>query len=223
MKPACAKPKGGRVKPTRPVIKSIGETDYGGCMRKMRDVTLARDSNSLDEIWLTTHPPVYTLGQSGKKGHLLRDNGIPVAQSDRGGQITYHGPGQAIAYVLFDLVRAGIGIRTLVNTLEQATINFLASHNIAGKRAKGMPGVYVAGSKIAALGLRIRKGRSYHGISLNVDLDLAPFDDIDTCGYKNLDDTSMKALGVEITCDEAIVAWGESIAEALLESRFHNA
>lgn len=212
MRPAAARTAGGIA---RPEVISLGETGYAECWSRMREFTDGRDGSSRDEVWLTTHPPVYTLGQSGKDGHVLRDNGIEVVRTDRGGQVTYHGPGQAVAYVLFDLVRAGTGIRTLVRAIENATVDFLAGFGIEGARRDGMPGVYVGGAKIAAIGLRVRRGRSYHGASLNVDVDLAPFSDIDTCGFRDLADTSMRELGHEEGCDEVAPKWGEAIADAL--------
>ena len=199
----------------KPTIRELGVTEYEECCERMKRYTDFRVEDSKDEIWLTTHPPVYTLGQSGKAGYLLVDNGIKLVRSDRGGQITYHGPGQAIAYVLFDLVRAKTGIRTLVRTLEQATISLLSHHGIQGRQRSRMPGVYVDDAKIAALGLRVRRGRSYHGISLNVDVDLAPFADMDTCGYRDLADTSMREQGSTSSYDEVARQWGASIADEL--------
>ncbi len=212
VKPAAASP---ARTAARPAVVSLGETGYAECWSRMREFTDGRDGTTRDEVWLTAHPPVYTLGQSGREGHVLRDNGIEVVRTDRGGQVTYHGPGQAVAYVLFDLVRAGIGIRTLVRTIETATVDFLAGFGIEGARRDGMPGVYVGGAKIAAIGLRVRRGRSYHGASLNVDVDLAPFSDIDTCGFKGLADTSMRELGRAESCADVAPKWGEAIAVAL--------
>lgn len=199
----------------RPQVKELGATEYEDCHKLMRDFTDGRDERSPDEVWLTSHPSVYTLGQSAKAGQLLRDNGIRLVRTDRGGQITYHGPGQAVAYVLVDLHRAGYGVRTLVRRLEQATIALLDSHGIEGRRRDGMPGIYAGEAKIAALGLRVRHGCTYHGTSLNVDVDLAPFADMDTCGHKDLEDTSMHALGATAPCDEVAARWGEAIADAI--------
>lgn len=150
----------------------------------MRD--FCENGGAADEIWLLQHAPVYTLGQAGRAEYLLRENGIPLVRSDRGGQITYHGPGQLVAYLLLDLRRRGMGARALVDKMENAVILLLAEYGIAAESKPGAPGVYVNGAKIAALGLRIRRGRTYHGISFNVKMDLAPFADIAPCGFSGL-------------------------------------
>jgi lipoyl(octanoyl) transferase len=152
----------------------------------MRDFTAARSADTPDEVWLCQHPPVFTQGLAGRPEHLLRDIGVPVVKIDRGGQITYHGPGQLVAYLLLDLRRRGLTVKGLVNRIEQAVIDLLAGYGIAGERREGAPGVYVGGAKIAALGLKIRNGCSYHGLSLNVAMDLAPFSAINPCGYEGL-------------------------------------
>ncbi|WP_210756900.1 lipoyl(octanoyl) transferase LipB [Caldichromatium japonicum] len=152
----------------------------------MRAFTEMRGPTTPDELWLLEHAPVFTLGQAGLPEHLLDPGTIPVIQSDRGGQVTYHGPGQLIAYLLFDLRRAGIGVRYLVERLEQAVIDLLHGYGIRGERRPGAPGVYVAEAKIAALGLRVRNGCCYHGLALNVAMDLAPFARINPCGYPGL-------------------------------------
>ena len=164
----------------------------------MRDFTLARTADTPDELWLVEHPPVYTLGIAAKPEHLPRiDNGIPIVRSDRGGQITYHGPGQVVVYTLLDLRRRQIGVRALVRTLERAVIELLAEHGVSAAGREDAPGVYVDGSKVAALGLRIRNGCAYHGLSLNVDMDLSPFDAINPCGYPGLRVTQTRDLGLE--------------------------
>lgn len=157
----------------------------------MRAFTDSRDADTPDELWLLEHPPVFTLGQAGRPEHLLAPGTIPVIQTDRGGQVTYHGPGQLVAYVLLDLRRAGIGIKRLVERLEQAVIDLLAEHGIEAERRANAPGVYVAGAKIASLGLRVRNGCSYHGLALNVDMDLEPFSRINPCGYAGLSITQL--------------------------------
>jgi lipoyl(octanoyl) transferase len=167
--------------------------------------TAARDAATPDELWVCEHPPVYTLGQAGKPEHRLADNGIPLVKTDRGGQITYHGPGQVVVYPLLDLKRRGLGARAFVGCLEQAVIDLLAAQGLAAIRLEGAPGVYVdrggpAGpEKIAALGLRIRRACSYHGLSLNVDMDLAPFSAINPCGHAGLPVTQTRDLGVDLT------------------------
>ena len=169
--------------------RSLGFQDYEQVWQAMRSFTDRRTAISPDEIWTLQHPAVFTLGQAGKLEHLLNPGDIPVVASDRGGQVTYHGPGQIIAYVLYDLRRAGIGVKTLVRRLEQSVIDLLAELNIAAQPKPDAPGVYVAGRKIASLGLRVRHGRSYHGLSLNYDMQLEPFSRINPCGYPGLEVT----------------------------------
>lgn len=164
---------------------------------RMREFTLTRDAQTADEIWLMEHPPVYTVGIAGKPEHWPRvDNGIPVVRVDRGGQITYHGPGQLVAYQLLDMRRRGLTIRPLVRLMEQAVINLLAEYDIAARGSTDAPGVYVGEAKIAALGLRIKNGCCYHGLALNVDVDLAPFTAINPCGYPGLHVTRTRDLGI---------------------------
>lgn len=178
------------------IARRLGRVDYQPTWRAMQDFTAARNAGTPDEIWLLEHPPVFTQGMAGRPEHLLRDAGVPLVETDRGGQITYHGPGQVIAYLLLDLTRRGLKVRELVSRIEQATIALLAAHNVEGERRAGAPGVYVGGAKIAALGLRVKGGRSYHGLSLNVDMDLAPFAAINPCGYPGLKVTQLRDLGV---------------------------
>jgi lipoyl(octanoyl) transferase len=179
------------------IVRRFGLLAYESTWRQMQEFTAARAQNAdsvADEIWLLQHPPVFTQGQAGKPEHLLRDIGIPVVRIDRGGQITYHGPGQLVVYLLIDLRRRAIKIRELVRRMEQALINLLAEYDIAAERIAGAPGVYVAGAKIAALGLRVRNGCTFHGLSLNVDMDLTPYAAINPCGYQGLAVTQMKGL-----------------------------
>jgi lipoyl(octanoyl) transferase len=168
----------------------------------MQAFTAARGPDSPDELWIVQHPPVYTVGQAGRVEHLPRYGAVPVERIDRGGQITYHGPGQAIVYTLLDLPRRALRVRDLVDRLEQAVIDLLAPYNVVAERRAGAPGVYVAGAKIAALGLRVRHGCSYHGVALNVDMDLAPFAAIDPCGYPGLAVTQCRDLGIADSADE---------------------
>lgn len=193
-------------------VRTLGITDYAATLAAMRRFTHGRDAATPDEIWLTEHAPVYTQGLAGKAAHVLDARGIPVVQSDRGGQVTYHGPGQAIAYVLIDLARRGLKVRELVRLIEDAVIDTLDQVGIAGERRAGMPGVYVGGAKIAALGLKVGRGCSYHGASLNVDLDLAPFDGINPCGYPGLASTSLRAQGCTAALDTARATLGRQLA-----------
>jgi lipoyl(octanoyl) transferase len=178
-------------------IKQLGLQPYETSWLAMREYTDRRDASSPDQLWLLQHTPVFTLGQAGKSEHLLEPGSIPVVRTDRGGQVTYHGPGQLIAYLLLDLRRAKLGVRALVSHLEQAVVSLLSDYRIHGAAKPEAPGVYVDGRKIAALGLRVRQGRSFHGLSLNVDMDLAPFQRINPCGYPGLDVTQLKDLGID--------------------------
>lgn len=181
------------------VVKRLGRVDYIPVWEAMRRFTATRTETTADEIWLLEHPPVYTLGQAGRPEHLLpagRDAGIPLVHIDRGGQITYHGPGQLVTYLLIDLPRRRLKVRELVYLMEQALIDCLADYDIAAARKAGAPGVYVDGAKIAALGLRVKNGCSYHGLALNVDVDLAPFSWINPCGYEGLATARLRDFGV---------------------------
>lgn len=174
--------------------RQLGLRDYQPTWQAMRDFTEQRTDDTPDEIWTLQHPPVFTLGQAGKPEHLLNPGDIPIVNSDRGGQVTYHGPGQIVAYVLYDLKRGGIGVKTLVQRLETAVIDLLADYGLSSAPQEKAPGVYVDGRKIASLGLRVRRGRSYHGLSLNADMDLEPFGRINTCGYTDLQVTQVADL-----------------------------
>ncbi len=178
-------------------VRRLGRVDYEPTWRAMQSFTLERTADAADELWLLEHPPVYTLGVAGRPEHLPRvANGIPVIKTDRGGQVTYHGPGQAVVYLLLDLRRRGIPVRPLVRMMEQAVIDLLASYGIAAGGRNEAPGVYVGGAKIAALGLRIKNGCCYHGLAFNVDMDLSPFRVIDPCGYSGLAVTQTRDLGI---------------------------
>ena len=179
------------------VLRELGEAvPYEATWQAMRQFTAQRDANTPDEIWLLQHPAVYTLGQAGKREHLLCETTIPVIPIDRGGQITYHGPGQVILYPLLDLRRWGLNVRQLVRLLENSVIACLAQYGLSAQGDVNAPGVYVAGAKIAALGLRVRQGCCYHGLSLNVAMDLRPFQAINPCGYAGMAVTQLRDLGV---------------------------
>jgi len=201
--------------PTGVEIRTLGRTDYQATWRAMQAFTAARTADTPDEIWLTEHPPVYTLGLAGRREHLLRDNGIPAIKVDRGGQITYHGPGQLVAYVLMDLKRAKLGVRDMVRRIEAAVIQWLDSVGISAYGKDSAPGVYVATTrgeaKIAALGLKVRNGCTYHGLAVNIAMDLSPFADIDPCGYPGLDVTQLADLGVA----RSLAAAGAELAPLL--------
>jgi lipoyl(octanoyl) transferase len=177
-------------------VRNLGLVAYEPAWRAMQAFNAARTSDTEDQFWLVEHPPVFTLGLAGRREHVLDPGDIPVIATDRGGQVTYHGPGQAIVYALVDLRRLGIGAKELVRRLEQAAIDTLAAYGIVGARRAGMPGVYVDAAKIAAIGLRIARGCSYHGIAMNVENDLEPFTRIDPCGYHGLASARTADLGV---------------------------
>ncbi|MGH8224441.1 MAG: lipoyl(octanoyl) transferase LipB [Woeseiaceae bacterium] len=177
-------------------IRSLGRRDYEPLWRSMQRFTDQRDQATPDEIWFTEHPPVFTLGLNASREHLLTPGPIPVVQIDRGGQVTYHGPGQLMIYPLVDLKRSGFGVRDVVTALEQSAVDTLAEFGVAAASRRDAPGVYVDGRKIASVGLRIRRGASYHGMAFNVDMDLEPFTRINPCGYANLEVTDLARLGV---------------------------
>ena len=170
----------------------------------MRELTDSRQSEDADQLWVCEHPPVYTLGQAGRREHIHNPGNIPIEQSDRGGQVTYHGPGQVIVYTMIDLKRASLGVRSMVMALENSVINLLAEYDIEAAGRREAPGVYVGDKKIAALGLRVRRGCTYHGLALNIDPDLAPFAGIDPCGYKGQVVTSTAELGVSVPKKELV-------------------
>lgn len=179
------------------VIRNLGLRDYMPVWTSMQEFTAERTVDMLDEYWIVEHPPVFTLGLSAKAGHILSAQDIPVIHTDRGGQVTYHGPGQIVIYVLIELRRKNLSIRRLVASIEQAVISMLEAYGIDANSQAGAPGVYVDGRKIAALGLRVKHGRTYHGFSFNVDMDLTPFGNIDPCGYEGLEVTQLKELVAE--------------------------
>ena len=183
--------------PGRVVIRDLGLTDYEPVWRDMQRFTDARDANTPDEIWFTEHQPVFTLGLNAAREHLLAPGDIPVIQIDRGGQVTYHGPGQLMIYPLVDIRRARIGVRELVTALEQSVVDLAAGYGIEAASRADAPGVYVAGVKLASVGLRIRRGASFHGMALNVNVDLEPFSRINPCGFENLEVTDLARLNAE--------------------------
>jgi lipoyl(octanoyl) transferase len=197
---------------SRITIKRLGLVPYQPTWEAMKSFTASRTADTADEIWLLQHAPIYTYGVAGRLEHLPPgDNAIPVLKVDRGGQITYHGPGQLVAYVLLDLQRRGSSVRGLVRALERTVIDLIAEFGIRAATRDGAPGVYVGNAKVAALGLRIRRGCSYHGLSLNASMDLAPFDAIDPCGYPDLKVTQLRDLGV----NEPLDALGERLVSKL--------
>jgi len=180
-----------------PVIRHLGMQEYEPTWRRMQSFTESRDADTPDELWFLQHPPVFTLGLNGSREHLLAPGDIPVVQVDRGGQVTYHGPGQLVVYPLLDLDRSGLGVRGLVCALERAVIRCVAGYGIEAQGDRDAPGVYVEGRKLASIGLRIRRNCSYHGLSFNLDMDLEPFTRINPCGFSQLEVTQLSALGVE--------------------------
>ena len=199
-----------------PRLRNFGLVEYLPLVAKMREFTLNRTPETPDEIWVLEHPPVYTLGQGADpKFGPKSANGIPVVQAERGGEITYHGPGQAVVYTLVDLQRRGIKVKEFVSLLEQCVINFLVGHEVAAERKPGAPGVYVGGAKIAALGIRVTRGRAWHGLSLNVDMDLGPFHAIDPCGYPGLNVTQAKEFGVKGSAKEIGMRLGRILVHRL--------
>jgi lipoyl(octanoyl) transferase len=189
----CSAPHPQRVAPA--VIRHIGRADYEQTWRAMQKFTAERDAGSADEIWFLEHAPIFTLGMNASRAHLIAPGDIPVLQIDRGGQVTYHGPGQLVVYPLIDLKRAGLSVRALVNALEQSIVNYAAVFGINAQGRRDAPGVYVGARKLASLGIRIRRGASYHGLALNVSMDLAPFERINPCGYAGLRMTQLADLG----------------------------
>ena len=177
-------------------VRQLGLSDYESVWQQMQDFTQSRDENTTDEIWVVEHPPVFTLGRNGKPEHILQKSNIPIVKVDRGGQVTYHGPGQLVIYLLLDLHRRKLGIRKLVSLIVDCIVELLAQYGLKANSDPKAPGVYVDGKKIAALGLRVSKGRTTHGLSLNVDMDLAPFSYINPCGYKGLEVIQTSNMGI---------------------------
>jgi len=212
---------------SEPIRRLLGRAPYVQTWHAMREFTLQRGPETIDELWLLEHDPVYTLGQAGRREHVIAPGATPVVATDRGGQVTYHGPGQAIVYTLIDLRRLGLTARELVFRVEQAVIQVLEPFNVAGQRVRGAPGIYVRSegassggefsglAKIAALGVRIRNGCSYHGVALNVAMDLGPFSRIDPCGYSGLATIDLATLGVRLSWTEAAGRLSDRLAAHL--------
>jgi lipoyl(octanoyl) transferase len=199
-------------------VVRLGLAEYAPTLDAMRAFTARRGADTPDELWLLEHPPVYTLGLGADPAHGPKaDVAIAVVRVERGGQVTYHGPGQVVLYTLIDIARRAIKVREFVSLLEQSVIDMLAEHGVRAARAPGAPGVYVQGAKVAALGIRVSRGRAFHGLALNVDLDLAPFAAIDPCGYPGLPVTRLRDLGIDQTCEQA----GNRLAEILLARLEH--
>lgn len=200
-------------------VRQLGPSDYGECWAEMKAFTNRRDAGTPDQLWLTEHPPVFTQGLNGRAEHLLDPGDIPVVQIDRGGQVTYHGPGQLVLYCLLDLPRLGLGVKGLVGQIERAIIELLQGYSLSAQARLGAPGVYVGEAKIAALGLRIRKGCCYHGLSLNVDMDLEPFTRINPCGYSGLQVTQLRDLDIDVGVAEAGLALANILVRNLGEKK----
>jgi lipoyl(octanoyl) transferase len=198
-----------------PLLKWLGRVDYEPTWRAMQALTDARDQGASDQIWFLEHPPVFTLGMNAAPEHVLAPGAIPLVQIDRGGQVTYHGPGQLVVYPLLDLRRLNLGVRQLVVALENAIIELAATWNIAAAGKRDAPGVYVEGRKLASIGLRIRRGCSYHGLAFNVAMDLEPFRRINPCGFRGLEVTDLKSLGVDISVEGAARALGPHLLRTL--------
>jgi lipoyl(octanoyl) transferase len=188
----------------KPKVRHLGVVDYRDTLQHMQVFTDLRNQETLDELWFLQHDPVYTLGKNGKMEHVLDAADIPVVESDRGGQVTYHGPGQLVIYTLLDMRRLGLGVRDLVTKIEQNIIDQLASYGVSANARRDAPGVYVNGAKIAALGLRVRKSCCFHGLSLNVDMDLEPFSRINPCGYEALQVTQLRDLVKDLSFDTVV-------------------
>jgi lipoyl(octanoyl) transferase len=198
-----------------PVVLDLGFRALPDVWADMQAFTDGRGADSADEIWLVEHPPVFTLGMRASRAHLIAPGDIPVVQIDRGGQVTYHGPGQLVVYPLFDVRRAGMGVRQLVMALENAIIDVLASWNITALARRDAPGVYVDGRKVASIGLRIRRGSSYHGLAFNVAMDLEPFQRINPCGYRGLEVIDLRSLGVDASVQEVADALSPRLLASL--------
>ena len=203
-----------RVVPT-PVVRRLGLVEYEPTWRAMQRFTDERDATTPDEIWFLEHPPVFTLGMNASRAHVLAPGDIPVVQIDRGGQVTYHGPGQLVVYPLLDLRRSGLGIRDLVTALERSVIGLMADYGLVAEARRDAPGVYVDGRKLASVGIRVRRGASYHGLALNVSLELEPFGRINPCGYQGLEMTRLADLGGPGAVDAAASALEPHLMRAL--------
>jgi lipoyl(octanoyl) transferase len=197
------------------IVRNLGRVDYEPTWRAMQRFTDERTEHTPDEIWFLEHPPVFTLGMNGKLSHVLAPGDIPVVQIDRGGQVTYHGPGQLVVYPLIDLRRAGLGVRDLVTALERSVINYVAELGVEAECRRNAPGVYVADKKLASVGIRIRRGSSYHGIAMNVSLDMEPFSRINPCGYAGLEVTRLADLTNVNTVEAARIGLEPHLLRAL--------
>ncbi len=198
----------------RLLVRQLGLCEYEPVWQAMQDFTNQRDEGTVDELWMVQHPPVFTQGQAGKPEHVLAPGDIPVVKVDRGGQVTYHGPGQIVAYPLVDIRRSEVGVREFVNCIEESIIHVLHHYRVNGERRKGAPGVYVNGEKIASVGLRVRQGRSFHGLAFNIDMDLEPFQRINPCGYEGLVVTQLKEFS-PVVFSEAEGRLADSVASQL--------
>jgi lipoyl(octanoyl) transferase len=197
------------------IARRLGLVAYEPTWRAMQSFNGSRDEATADQLWLVQHPPVFTLGLAGRREHVLSPGDIPVVATDRGGQVTYHGPGQAVVYLLLDLRRRKVGVRDLVSRIEGAVLDVLAGYGIEGRRRAGMPGVYVGDAKIAAIGLRVARGCCYHGVALNVDMDLEPFARIDPCGYPGLAATQLRDHGVGDSIDAVHQRFADALVRVL--------
>jgi len=200
---------------THLIIRNLGRQAYEPLWRAMQEFTEQRGTQTPDEIWFTEHPPVFTLGLNAAREHLLDPGEIPVVQIDRGGQVTYHGPGQLMIYPLIDLKRSKVGVRDLVTALEQCIVGLAADHKVTAVARRDAPGVYVDGRKIASVGLRVRRGASYHGMALNIDVDLEPFSRINPCGFSDLEVSNLRALGIAADRSEISASVLRYLIEAL--------
>jgi len=194
------------------LVRRLGLVDYQVSFDAMRRFTEQRSADTPDEIWLLQHPPVFTQGMNGKPEHLLAPGDIPVVAVDRGGQVTYHGPGQLVVYLLIDIRRRGLGVRQVVSAMEQAVIALLRNYGLAAEARQDAPGVYVNGDKLASLGLRVRRNGSYHGLSLNVDMELEPFSRINPCGFQGLGVSQLRQLGI----DDPLAVVADKLLDKLL-------
>lgn len=197
-----------------PQVRYLGRSDYDLTWQQMKDFTDQRDEHTPDQLWITEHDPVFTQGLNGKPEHLLDTGDIPVIQIDRGGQVTYHGPGQLVIYCLLNIVRLGFGVRALVTHIENSIIALLADYGLESAARADAPGVYIGDAKIAALGLRVRKGCCYHGLSLNLDMDLTPFSRINPCGFENLRVTQMSDFGIKLDLQQA----GQELSDHIIRN-----
>lgn len=197
------------------VLRKLGQQNYEAVWHDMQTFTLKRDHTTVDEIWIVEHPPVYTLGLNGKREHLLSIENIPVIETDRGGQVTFHGPGQLVVYLLLDIIRLKKGVREIVTLLEQAMLITLSQYGLIANARPEAPGVYVNNNKIGSVGLRVKKGCCYHGLSLNNDMDLSPFNHINTCGYPSLNVTQLADLNIKIKTHELAIPVVHQILQAI--------